>query len=174
MISTGQEKLNKKDVRNGILGFILFFILLNGVTFSAVFMFFKSSQFQQNEIRKEITNYKTIQSKNDLLQERIEGIYSKMSLLASDKVENEVFLRDNIIEEIRDCRNIMGNDSVKEFRHYASLIKNMSEIVNLKNELISISLDEQVAMRNLQECQGRLNIASSRFKNSSPRVKPRR
>ena len=34
----------------------------------------------------------------------MEGIYSKMSMIANDKVQNDVFLRDNIVEDIHDCK----------------------------------------------------------------------
>lgn len=173
MISSGQEKLNKKDVNLGIWGFILSFVMLVGVAFMSVFMFFKSSDYQQRAIDEEVNNYKMLQNKNELLQTRMETIFARMNMLASDKVQNEVFLRDNIIEDIRDCRNIMGKDSVKEFKQYASLIKNMSEMINLKNDLISVAADEQVAMRNLQECQGRLTIATDNLINSNPRPRPK-
>lgn len=171
MITSGQEKLNKKDVNLGIWGFILAFVMLTGVAFLSVFMFFLSSDHQQKAVDEEVNNYKMLQNKNELLQTRMETIYSRMNMLASDKVQNEVFLRDNIIEDIRDCRNIMGKDSIKEFKQYASLIKNMSEMINLKNDLISVTADEQVAMRNLQECQGRLNVATDNLINSNPRPK---
>lgn len=171
--SAGQEKLNKKDVNIGIWGFIGSFAALTAVTFAAVFMFFRSSAYQQDAIESEITRYKTLQNKNELLQERMEAIYARMLMLGSDKVQNEVFLRDNIIEDIRDCRNIMGADSIREFRQYASLIKNMSEMVNLKNELVVVSAEEQVAMRNLRECQGRLDTAAENLVKSVPKNKTR-
>lgn len=172
MISSGQEKLNKKAVNMGIWGFIFSFVMLTGVTFLAVFLFFKSSELQQKAVEKEVSNYKMLQSKNELLQTKMENIYSRMTQLASDKVQNEVFLRDNLIEEIRDCKNIMGADSIKEFKQYATLIKNMSEMIIMKNDLISVTADEQVASRNLLECQNRLNSATENLMNSVPR--PRR
>ena len=173
MISSGQEKLNRKAVNLGIWGFIFSFVMLTGIAFLSVFMFFKSSELQQREIEKEVSDYKMLQSKNDLLQTRMETIYSRMALFASDKVQNEVFLRDNIIEDIRDCKNIMGEDSIKAFKQYATLIKNMSEMIVLKNELISVSADEKVAMRNLQECQQRVDVAESNLTNSTPRPRNR-
>lgn len=178
MNSSGQEKLNRKDVNLGIWGFIASFAVLTGMSFFAVFMFFKSSEFQQKEIQRAVTNYITLQSKNDLLQGRMETIYTQMNYLASDKVQNEMFLRDNIIESIRDCKNIMGQDSIKEFKQYSTLIKNMSEMINLKNDLISVSAQERVAQRNLEECSNRLNVANQNMANSilRPHVgpKPRR
>ena len=169
MNSSGQEKLNRKDVNNGIWGFISSFVILTGMTFLALFMFFKSSELQQKEIEKSVSDYITLQSKNDLLQDRMETIYTQMNTLASDKVQNEVFLRDNIIESIRDCKNIMGADSIKEFKQYSTLIKNMSEMVSLKNDLIVVSAQEDVANRNLQECQKRYNGASDNLRNSIPK-----
>lgn len=169
MNSSGQEKLNKKAVNIGIWGFISSFVILTGVSFLALFMFFKSSEFQQKEIAESVSKYITLQSKNELLQDRMETIYSRMNMLASDKVQNEVFLRDNIIESIRDCKNIMGQDSIKEFKQYSTLIRNMSEMINLKNDLISVASQEQIAMRNLQECQSRLNGASENLMNSVPK-----
>jgi hypothetical protein len=84
-------------------------------------------------------------------------------MIANDKVQNDEFLRDNIVEDIHDCKNIMGKDSVKEFKQYASLLKNINEMVSLKDKLISASLEEKAALNNLQECQGRLNIVTSKY-----------
>lgn len=173
MISSGQEKLNKKAVNIGIWGFVFSFVVLTGITFLAVFLFFKSSELQQKEVEREVSNYKMLQSKNDLLQGRMETIYSNMTRLASDQVQNEIFLRDKIIEDIRDCKNIMGEDSIKDFRQYAVLIKNMSEMIILKNDLISVAADEQVAARNLMECQDRLISANMNLINSTPAPKKR-
>lgn len=173
MNSSGQEKLNRKAVNMGIWGFVFSFVILAGVTFVSVFMFFKSSEFQQKEIEKAVSNYKMLQSKNELLQTRMETIYSNMAMLASDQVRNEFFLRDKIIEDIRDCKNIMGQDSIKEFKQYATLIKNMSEMIILKNDLISVSADEQVASRNLMQCQDRLNSATDNLMNSVPKARKR-
>ena len=67
-------------------------------------------------------------------------------MIANDKVRNDDFLRDNIVEDIHDCKNIMGKDSVKEFKHYASLLKNINEMVSLKDKLISASLEEKLRL----------------------------
>ena len=174
MISSGQEKLNRKDVNKGIWKFIFSFLFLSGFSFLSVFLFFKSSEYQKENIQKEVENYKNILNKNELLQSKMEGIYSKMSMIANDKVKNDDFLRDNIVEDIHDCKNIMGKDSVKEFKQYASLLKNINEMVSLKDKLISASLEERAALNNLQECQGRLNIVTSKILNDVPKVGPRR
>ncbi|OPC00077.1 hypothetical protein BAS10_02620 [Elizabethkingia meningoseptica] len=172
MISSGQEKLNRKDVSKGIWKFIFSFAILSGVSFLSVFLFFKSSEYQKDNIQKEVENYKNILNKNELLQSRMESILNKMGMMANGKVQSENFLRDNIVEDIHDCKNIMGKDSIKEFKQYASLLRNIKEMVSLKDRLISASLEEQVALRNLQECQGRLNVVTSNLMNSAPKVKP--
>lgn len=164
----GQKKLNKEDVRNGILRFVLSFVVLVMISFLTVFLFFRSSEVQKAQVQKELNDYKSILSRNELLKVKMDTIYYKMSLLNSNRVENDIFLRNSILEDLRDTRNIMGADSVTAFRQYATLTKNIGAMTTFKNELINITAKEQNAMRSLNECMGKVDRMTSQIKTSTP------
>ena len=64
MISSGQEKLNRKDVNKGIWKFIFSFLLFRDFRFYQFFIF-KSSEYQKDNIQKEVENYKNILNKTN-------------------------------------------------------------------------------------------------------------
>lgn len=154
MISTGQKKLNKNDVRKGLWGFLISFFILAGLSFLSIFFFFKSSEMQKNLILKDVDDYNNIILRNDLLKSSIDDIYSKMKLLSSGKAPNEAALSRNILQEIQSSKDVIGKDSLKEFKHYSTLLENMGEMITLKNKLNSVSLEEKLAKKNYQDCQG--------------------
>lgn len=160
----GQKKLNKDDVRNGVLRFILSFVVLAAVSFLTVFLFFKSSEIQKQQIQMELNDYKSVLSRNELIKNKMDTIYYKMNLLNSNKVDNDIFLRNSILEDLQDTKNIMGADTVKAFRQYASLTKNIGKMTVFKNELINITAKEQNALRSLNECIGKVGKINTQMK----------
>lgn len=168
MTSHGQKKLNKDDVRNGMLRFIFAFAILLVVSFLTVFLFFRSSEVQKQQIQSELNDYKSVLSRNELLKIKMDTIYYKMALLNSNKVENDIFLRNSILEDLRDTRNIMGADTVKSFKQYAALTKNIGKMTVFKNELINITAKEQNALRSLNECIGKVGKMNTQMKTKEP------
>lgn len=168
MASHGQKKLNKDDVRNGIFRFVFSFAILLGISFLTVFLFFRSSEIQKQQIQKELNDYKSVLSRNELLKIKMDTIYYKMTLLNSNKVENDIFLRNSILEDLQDTRNIMGPDTAKSFRQYASLTKDIGKMTVFKNELINITAKEQNALRSLNGCMEKVGKMTTQIKKSEP------
>ena len=154
MISTGQKKLNKNDVRRGLWGFLISFFILAGLSFLSIFFFFKSSEMQKNLILKDVDNYNNIILRSDLLKRNIDDIYSNMKLLSSGRVSNGSALSKLILSDIQTSKEVIEKDSLKEFRHYSTLLESMDEMITLKNKLNNVSLEEQLAKKNYQDCQG--------------------
>lgn len=149
------KKLNRSDVQTGIWRFVLSFAALSAVSFMAVFFFFKSYDTQRAGIQKEVDDYKNLLSRNELLKIQVDSIYQRMSILGLNQVENDIYLRDYIQENVRDARKIMGKDSATEFKHYASLLHKVENMLALKSQIIKVSGKEQIALRDLNECQGK-------------------
>ncbi|WP_292009652.1 type VI secretion system TssO [Chryseobacterium sp.] len=164
MSTNSDKKLNKSDVRIGIWKFILSFIVLSGVSFCAVFFFFKSYDIQRKGIQKEVDEYKNLLSRNELLKIQVDSIYYRMNLLDINKVDNDIFLRNYIMDNVRDAKNIMGSDSAKNFKHYSVLLKNLEPMLALKTQIINISNKEQTALRDLNECMGKVGRVNSELR----------
>ncbi|MEN4760025.1 MULTISPECIES: type VI secretion system TssO [unclassified Chryseobacterium] len=164
MSSNREKKLNKSDVRAGIWKFVLSFIALSAVSFMAVFFFFKSYDLQRKGIQKEVDEYKNLLSRNELLKIQIDSIHYRMTLLDINKVENDIFLRNYIMDNVRDAKNIMGADSAKNFKHYSVLLKHLEPMLALKTQIINISNKEQTALRDLNECMGKVVRVNSELR----------
>jgi len=164
MSSNREKKLNKSDVRVGIWKFILSFAVLSVVTFVCVLFFFKSYDTQREGIRRESEAYKDLIDRSDVLKQHVDNIYERMNQLNTDKVENEIFLRTNIIDNIRDAKNIMGKDSTQSFKHYAILMKQIETMLTLKNSISGVQYRKRIAVRDLNECRNRISVANKELK----------
>lgn len=164
MSSNREKKLNRSDVRSGIWKFIFSFVILSAISFTTVFFFFKSYDTQLKGIEQEVSQYRELLSRNELLRTQVDSIYARMELLDSDKAYNDNFLRTYILDNVRDAKDIMGTDSADNFKHYAILMQKIRPMLNLKNQIITVSFKEQIAIRNVQECQGKSNQISNKMR----------
>jgi hypothetical protein len=160
MTTTGQQKLNKKDVRVGTLHFLLSFIILCFFSFMTIFLFFKSSEVQKDGIQADLEHYRNIISRNDILKSKLDTVYIKMDKLSKNEVENEIFLRNSLVRDIKECQIVMGQDSIKEFKQYASLVNNLRKIVEFKSEMMTTAHQERIALRDLEDCNRKLSESS--------------
>lgn len=68
------------------------------------------------------------------------------------------------MDNVRDAKNIMGADSAKNFKHYSILLKNLEPMLALKTQIINISNKEQTALRDLNECMGKVGRVNSELR----------
>lgn len=164
MSSNREKKLNKTDVTVGIWKFVLSFIALSGVSFICVFFFFKSYDIQREGIKKQADDYRELLTRSDLLRIHVDSILYRMDQLDINKVDNDIFLRNYIMDNVRDAKNIMGKDSVDNFKHYSVLMKHIEPMLALKNQIVAVSYKEQNALRDLSECRGKVGIVNSELR----------
>jgi hypothetical protein len=149
-------KENGSNKREEFFKFIAHFIVLSILIFLSVYLFFKSNAVQRNNIQNDIVAYKEILNKQQVLKSKIDTIYYQMSLLNTGRVKNDVFLGNYISQNIKQTRNIIGTDSISEFKHYSFLLNRLDSILALKNEIIVISDKERLALKDLNECIGKI------------------
>lgn len=164
MSSNREKKLNKADVRIGIWKFVLSFIVLSGVSFICVFFFFKSYDIQRQGIQKKSEDYRDLLSRSDFLKMQVDSIFYRMDQLDINKVENDIFLRNSIMDEIRSARDLMGKDTADNFKHYSILMKQIEPMLALKKQIIEVSYKEQVAIRDLSECKGKIGVINNELR----------
>ena len=144
------------DKRRAYFKFTAHFVVLSMLIFLSVYLFFKSYEIQRNNIRNDIVAYKEILNKQQVLKSKIDTIYYQMSLLNTGRVKNDVFLENYIYQNIQQTRDIIGADSVSEFKHYSFLLSRLDSILVLKDEIIVISNKERLALKDLKECMGKI------------------
>ncbi|REC46829.1 type VI secretion system TssO [Chryseobacterium pennipullorum] len=161
MSSNREKKLNRSDVRIGIWKFILSFAVLSVVSFGCLFLFFKSYDLQREGISKDAEAYKDLMQRSDLLKSHIDDIYQRMNQLDVNKVENEMFLRTNIMDNVRNAKLLMGKDSADNFRHYALLMRQIEPMLSLKAKIIEVEFKKKNVLRDLTECMGKVDRANT-------------
>lgn len=164
MSSNREKKLNKSDVRLGIWKFILSFIILSAISFIAVFFFFKSYDRQLTGVDEEVRAYRDLLNRNNLLHTHIDSIYARMELYDSDKAYNDNYLRTYILDNVREAQEIMGADSATNLKHYAVLMQKIKPMLNLKSQIVTVSAKQQIAIRDVQECQGKSSQINNKMR----------
>lgn len=154
MISSGQKRLNKDDVQKGTRNFILSFIILCGMAFCVVFLFFKSAEIQNKEIRSDLDSYHDMLGRNDLLNIKLDTIYGKMSHMSNDKISNDMSLRSSIINDIQVANQLIAKDSISDLKQISVLLKQMQPMLSYKNELLKKKMEKSSISRMLNECMG--------------------
>lgn len=154
MISYGQKRLNKGDVQKGTRNFIISFIILCAMAFCVVFLFFKSAQMQNKQIRSDLDAYHDMLGRNELLNIKLDTIYDKMSLMSNDKVSNDLFLRNSIIQDIQVANQLIAKDSTADLKQISILLKQMQPMLTYKNELLKKKMEKSSISRLLNECMG--------------------
>ncbi|PWN63657.1 hypothetical protein C1631_022060 [Chryseobacterium phosphatilyticum] len=169
MSSNREKKLNRSDVRTGIWKFILSFVVLSVVSFACLYLFFKSYDIQREGISREAEAYKELMGRSDVLREHVDNIYERMTQLDINKVENEVFLRTNIMDNVSDAKNIMGKDSTGNFKHYAMLMKQIGPMIALKTKISGVEYKKKTVRRDLDECMGKIDRANNQLRKDPTR-----
>ncbi|UKB84990.1 type VI secretion system transmembrane protein TssO [Chryseobacterium sp. MEBOG06] len=169
MSSNREKKLNKSDVRIGIWKFILSFAVLSVVSFACLFLFFKSYDIQREGISREAEAYKELMRRSDVLKNHVDDIYDKMNQLSVNKVENEVFLRTSIMDNVRDAKNIMNKDSSQNFKHYAVLMKQIEPMMSLKAKIIEVEYNKRIVLRDLEECMNKTKVTNNELRKDPTR-----
>lgn len=152
MSENKNKKQNAPEIQRETQKFLVFFLVLSLLSFNALYFFYKSYAVQSAVIQSDIASYKSILNKQQILYDKLDTIYYRMTLLNTDKVQNNVFLGNYISKNIQDFRKTMGKDSIAEFRHYAFLLTKLDSLLALKNEIVEIDTKEQHALRDLNEC----------------------
>lgn len=152
MISSGQKRLNRNDVQKGTRNFIFSFIILCAMAFCVVFLFFKSAEMQKNEIHDDLEAYRSMLGRNEVLNIKLDTIYYKMTQMSNDKTQNDIFLRNSIIEDIQVGRDIIGKDSAADLRQISKLLVQMQPMLTYKNELLKKKMEESSYSRLLKQC----------------------
>lgn len=154
MKSYGQKRLNKDDVQKGTRNFIISFIILCAMAFSVVFLFFKSAEMQNRQIRSDLDAYQDMLGRNELLNIKLDTIYEKMSMMSNDKISNDLFLRNSIIQDIQVANQLIGKDSISDLKQISLLLRQMQPMLTYKNELLKKKMEKSSISRLLNECMG--------------------
>jgi hypothetical protein len=153
------RRLNFKEIRNSFFKFLMSFIVLLFFSFLSFYLFYKSSEFQQDRLYSDVLNYKQLLNKQIVIKSKVDTIFYNMSLLNTGKVRNDLFLESYIAKDVNELKKIIGEDNDGDFKHYSILLRDIDSILTLKNKLIYISDEEKVFLRDLNECMNKFKSA---------------
>lgn len=161
MKSYGQKRLNKADVRKGTRNFIMSFIILCAVTFSTVFLFFKSADMQNKEIRNNLEANENLKIKSQQLNVKLKEIYNDLERVNNSNMKNVINLQQGISKDIRSTREILKEDSISDLKHIAKLLNQMDDINKYKSVFERKQIEEKGYKKQLEICREKNNKIAS-------------
>lgn len=152
------KSVNIKQIYLSISFFCINFLILIFVFFMAIYFFYESSEQQKKRMEKDLLAYKTLLNKQYTLKSKVDTVYYHMSLLNTGKVEHDLFLGQYIAKDVEEIKKLINNENVENFNGYKLLLSQLDSLLVLKDQIMDVSNQETVALRDLNEC-------ISRFKN---------
>lgn len=142
---------NYKQIRVRKIYFWLSFAILVLFALLPVVSFIKSYDAQKEIILADINDYKEILNKQLVLHQKVDSLYDQMLLLNTARVGNSLALERHIADNKNTVLMLIGKDS-NEFAHYCILMKNIDNILMLKDSIRMIDNHEKIAYRDMMEC----------------------
>ena len=152
------KSINFNQICLKIVYFIINLLILILLCFIGVYFFFESSNRQIKHVEKDILLYKSVLNQQYVIKNKIDTLYYNMRLLNTGKVQNDHVLERYISKQIEEIKNLINKDKEENFNSYALLLKQVDSMLMLKGQLIQINSQENLTLKDLNECM-------SRFKN---------
>ena len=147
------KKQNATEIRKELLKFIGFFLVLVCISFLCLYFFASSYSKQRKVIEDDITAYKEVLNKQQVLIPKLDSLLYQMSVMNTDRVSNNAFLANYIYTNIQEVKKVIGKDST-EFRHYYALVNRLDSMMQLKLEVMNISARFELTKADLEQCMG--------------------
>ncbi|WP_413510995.1 type VI secretion system TssO [Myroides odoratus] len=149
------KSINNKQIYLFSVRFVIKFLILILIIFTGIYCFFESSVRQNQSMEKDVLAYQTTVNKQYILKSKVDTVYYHMSLLSTGKVENDLVLQQYITEDILELKTLIGEDKEGNFKCYSLLFSELDSLLILKNKIIEVNNQENLAARDLNECMGR-------------------
>ncbi len=161
------QALNRIQVRKKTMYFWSVFLLLVLYTQFLIYFFVWSTHKQYAVVSEDLNMYKHVLNKQIMLNVKMDSLYMQMSDLATDRVNNQLFLEKYIADQKNEINNLIGKDSVNHFAVYARITKNLNTMLFLKDSIVKVT-DQEIFIKNdLLRCiEGNSKIQSSIFSKS--------
>lgn len=149
------KSVNYKEIYLNISVFVVYFLILIFVFFISIYFFYESSDQQKKRIERDLIAYKSLLNKQYLLKSKIDTIYYHMRLLHTGKVEHDSYLEQYISKDLMEVKKLLVEENEENFIGYGVLLPQLDSLLLLKHEIIALSTQEAVVLRDLNACMHR-------------------
>ena len=148
------KPLNLTEIRKKSRIFLLYFFFLMAVFVLCIYGFYAHADTQNGLIDEKARDYKRIIGKHYQLSPKIDTVYYHLTLLNTDKVENDMFLEKHMSDNKDQIVKLIGQDSV-EFAIYRRITDHMNTMLLLKDS-INRALDmKERTRKDLLDCMNK-------------------
>lgn len=151
-MNSGQEKLNKKDVRSGIWTFILSFIILSGFSFLCISMLFESSKRQSFSIEEDMKHYKDFKNNDIYIQGKMNSIFNQMIQISNDNYYGNDKNISLIKERKREIIEEINKDTIKNYKHFSLMLDNIDKMIELKQQIQGLNYEIYGMRQSINDC----------------------
>lgn len=149
------KPLNALEISRRVWIFAINFAFLLLVCILCVYTYFSIAEAEGVLLVQQANKYDQLAIRNESLSDRVDSIYVHMQLLNSDRVTNSLELQRLISNEKENLNKTMlggvGDTSVN-FVAYKNLSKKINNMLNVKDSIRLVSIDEEALRADLITC----------------------
>lgn len=149
------KPLNDNEVKRGFRVFILYLIILLGVSVLSVFFLIQTRKVQISETTSQLDQYDEIQNKQIILSHKIDSLLYDMSLLNTDKIQNSIFMQTRISYEKEQIEKFIQTSDSSHFLLYRKLINLVNPMLMSKDSINSQLVREEFLKKSLHDCMNK-------------------
>lgn len=146
------KSVNYKNICFRLSIFVVNFLCLIAIVFTGIYFFFECSNQQNKQVEKDVLAYKSILNRQYVLKNKLDTLYYHMSLLNADKVQHEIFLAQYIAKNMNEIKKLVNDENEENFTGYALLLGQLDSLLIVKGQLIEVTNQESLALKDLNEC----------------------
>lgn len=148
------KPLNLSEIRKKSRIFLLYFSFLMSIFIVSIYGFYAHADTQNGLIDEKARDYKRIIGKHYQLSPKIDTAYYHLTLLNTEKVENDMFLEKHMSDNKDQIVKLIGQDSA-DFAVYRRITDHMNNMLLLKDS-INRALDmKERTRKELLDCMSK-------------------
>jgi predicted PurR-regulated permease PerM len=151
------KPLNDKEVKKGFRIFVLYLVILFGVSTVSIFFLIQTRKVQISETANQLDKYDEIQNKQILLSNKIDSLLEDMALLNTDKIQNSVFMQTRISYEKEQIEKLIQSSDSSHFLLYSKIIGLVNPMLVGKDSINSQLNREDFLKKSLFDCMHKYN-----------------
>ncbi len=149
------KPLNAPEISRRTLMFAFNFAFLLLVCILCMYTYFSIAEAEGILLVREANKYDQLAVKYESLSGQVDSMYLHMELLNSDRVTNNLELQRLISNEKENLSKTMLSgvgDTTVNFTAYKNLSKKINNILNIKDSIRLVSIDEEALRADLMTC----------------------
>lgn len=143
---------NNKQIVHGYIKFAIGFITGTMIGVGTVFCFVQTNEYEYNNMEAKNQEYDRVYAGQLALVEKIDSLYSYLSLLGSEEHINQVMMQKVVSTRKMQLIEELGKPDTKDVLLYSKLASQINEFLEVKEAIRKAGIEENLVRNDLMRC----------------------